>query len=283
MSQSNRQKVLDLFLNKDQEIIIYHATVVGVKGSTCTVTLNSSDLEIEGVLLMADESANEGVLLKPKKGSTVLVGCIENEVANSFVCQYSEIESGSITIGNSAIEFDKNTVNIKKGTSTIGLDVDAVDIKKGQTAMKIDANGVNIKMPNSAVKVLNSGISLQYGLLQPDGKVSIDLSANGAIKVDDKTLFQFDKDVFGMGKENSSISFGDDQVLIEQGGASMELTNEKVSIKNQGTSLKEVFDDLADLLQNFKVVTSTGPSTTLFVDTAIDLASFRAKYPSLLM
>jgi len=290
MSNSSRQAVLEHFLNKDAVINTYPATVKSVSGSTCTVTLLSSDLEIEGVRLVADTDDKDIFLITPAIGSTVLIGCIENEISNAFVCQFSNMKSGSITIGSTAISFDKEAIDLKKGSSTIKVNSDSVSVKRINSEFQVDSTGINMKTPNSSVKVGNAGVSLQYGLLLPEGKIKIELSSNGSIMVDDKTLFAFDKDAFGMGKENSSISFGDtdvtigadDQVLLQQGDLSVELIGEKVSISNAGTSLKDLFDDLANILQNLKVVTSTGPSTVLFADSLAAVIAFKAKYPLLL-
>jgi hypothetical protein len=279
---SNKQLVSDYFLNKEAVITIYPATVKSVSGNTCTVDILSSDLEIEDVRLVADIDDKDTFLITPSVGSTVLVGCIENQLSNAFICQFSSIKSGMITIGTTGIAFDKDSIDLKKGNSIIQVNADSVDIKRVNSEVKIDGEGIGIKTPNSSVKVSNSGVSLQYGLMLPDGRIKIELSSNGSIMVDDKTLFAFDKDEFKMGKENSAISFGDDQVLLEQGGMSIELANQKVNIKNDVVSLKELFNDLANLIQNLKVITPTGPSTALFPDTLVSLAAFKAKYPLLL-
>lgn len=80
----------------------------------------------------------------------------------------------------------------------------------------------------------------------------------------------------------TEIAFDKDRVQVSQDKVKLQLSGNKLKVDNGSASLKEVFDDLSALLQNFKVITSQGPSTALFPDTLTALTKFKAKYPLLL-
>jgi hypothetical protein len=97
-----------------------------------------------------------------------------------------------------------------------------------------------------------------------------------------ETALKFGKDSISIKTSNSSVFLDQDKITVTQGKTVVELTAGKVTIKNEEVSLKSIFDDLSNLIQNLKVVTSTGPSTALFADTIASLAAFKLKYPKLL-
>lgn len=60
-------------------------------------------------------------------------------------------------------------------------------------------------------------------------------------------------DVVEAKNDQISLTLSTNAATLKQGGATVELKGEKVSIKNGGASLKALFDDLATLLQAFQV------------------------------
>lgn len=59
-------------------------------------------------------------------------------------------------------------------------------------------------------------------------------------------------------------------------------TDGKVSIKNNDTSLKDIFEDQATFLQQLKVSTSTGPSGTPLPDTIQAIVQWKVKFNKLI-
>lgn len=74
------------------------------------------------------------------------------------------------------------------------------------------------------------------------------------------------------------------RVLYKDEGLEVELDGEsqKVQIKNDSTSLKDLFQDLSTLLKNFKVFTPSGPSGTPLPTIITSLNNFEIKFKSLL-
>ncbi|TKT89469.1 hypothetical protein [Dyadobacter frigoris] len=194
---NKRQQLLDLFLNPKSAIQVYRAVVKSIDDhNRCTVTLFGSDLEVDNVTLVAEEDGSEWIKLRPRVGSVVLVGAVNNEVSDMYLVQYGELDGGEILCGNTLINFDKDQVNLVNGSSSVALSASEISISQDQTEIS--------------------------------------------------------------------------------------LSNNLVSITNGSVTLKELFDDLTSLLQNFKVVTAQGPSTALFPDTLASLTALKSKYPLLL-
>lgn len=75
-----------------------------------------------------------------------------------------------------------------------------------------------------------------------------------------------------------------EQLQYKQSGLSVVIdsTDKKVSIENDSTSLKALFQGLADLLKQFKVTTPSGPSTALLPDTMQAVIQFETDFKKLL-
>lgn len=98
----------------------------------------------------------------------------------------------------------------------------------------------------------------------------------------DKTTVNVDKDEVFVQNNKSDLTLNGDMVQLRQGQTYVTMKDGKVEIKNSTLALKDLFDDLADLITNLKVLTSMGPSTGLFPDTIVSLTAFKTKYPQLL-
>ncbi|MFA7448816.1 MAG: hypothetical protein WCY77_10290 [Weeksellaceae bacterium] len=76
-----------------------------------------------------------------------------------------------------------------------------------------------------------------------------------------------------------------DKIIAEnaQFRTEIDLVTGKVGIKNQSTSLFEVFNDLQKLLKNLKVFTPNGPSGTPLPDTIAAIVQFETKFKQILI
>lgn len=93
--------------------------VVAVDGQTCTVQIG--DAQIQGVRLRASLSSRERqMLVVPKVGSPVTLGCLTGDLNNLVVLQVDEIESVTINGGKLG-----GLVNIEALTDKINELVDA--------------------------------------------------------------------------------------------------------------------------------------------------------------
>ncbi len=100
------------------------ATVVSVEDNTCTIKTKLSDIEIPNVRLNAQKDTDEGIVIKPKKGSDVLLGALSDR--DLYIAMFSEIDSIAIKIGDISCEIDKNSIVLNGNQANSYL----VDINK---------------------------------------------------------------------------------------------------------------------------------------------------------
>lgn len=155
---NKQRELLDKILNPRPSIQVWEAVVVSVQADTCKVKVLASELEVEDVRLMAEVGSASGLILAPKVGSTVLVGCIQNEIADLYVVQYAEIDALKFTVGNTTIEADKDTVTLKNAQSEVSIISNAVAIKQGQTEVVLSGEKVDIKNAGGSLKTLFSDL-----------------------------------------------------------------------------------------------------------------------------
>lgn len=151
---SKQRELLDKILNPRPSIQVWEAVVVSVQADTCKVKVLASDLEVEDVRLMAEIGGTTGLILTPKVGSTVLVGCIQNEIADLYVVQYTEIDALKFVQGNTTIEADKDTVMLKNAQSEVRIVSNAVSIKQGQTEVGLSGEKVDIKNAGGSLRAI---------------------------------------------------------------------------------------------------------------------------------
>lgn len=74
------------------------------------------------------------------------------------------------------------------------------------------------------------------------------------------------------------------KLRYDENGTSVEIDSEtgKVKVTNEQVSLKDLFDDLKDIIQNLKVFTPAGPSGNPLPDTITSLNVFQNKINQLL-
>ncbi len=129
--------------------------VVSIDGLTCTVKIG--DAEIEGVRLRASLTEREReILVVPKIGSSVTLGCLTADLNNPVVLQVDEIESITINGGQlgGLIKIQELTDKInelvdKFNTHTHTLDTGTVQVEG--TAVK-QANISPITVPSVTSK-----------------------------------------------------------------------------------------------------------------------------------
>lgn len=155
---SKQREILDKILNPKPLIQVWEAEVLSVQAKTCTVSLIASNLEIEDVRLSADSQASNGLVLKPKVGSIVLVGCVFNQLSDLFVVQYAEIESLTYTQNGNTIRSDSSGVLLKNDSVEIELASGKVGIKNAGTDLKT-LFGDLITLLNGFVVITSQGPS----------------------------------------------------------------------------------------------------------------------------
>ncbi|MFC5408003.1 hypothetical protein ACFPMF_01690 [Larkinella bovis] len=200
-------------LNGTPIVQVWPAVVKAVGGTTCTVDIIGTDLvDLEGVKLRADDEASEGILLTPRVGSFVYVGCIENEISNLFVCQFSEVD---------------------------------------------------------AIAVVIEGVTLQID------------QAGATLKTDDIEVTLTDKAVLKKGDVELTL---DDGATIKQDQTELSLKSGKVTVKNAGVNLKDLFTGLTTLLKSFQVVCGPAgsPSAAVFPATLTSITQVETKVNQLL-
>lgn len=74
------------------------------------------------------------------------------------------------------------------------------------------------------------------------------------------------------------------KILFNENGLNVEINSEtgKVNVQNAGTSLKDLFQQLTDLLKTLKVFTPVGPSGTPLPDSILKIEKFETDFKTIL-
>lgn len=138
--------------NRPSPVQVYRAVIKSIEANnTCTVELLNSDLIVDQVSLVAEEDAGEWIKIKPRVGSIVLVGCVENEIGDLYLVQPGEIDGGEILIGDTLINFDKDSINLVNDQSTVAISQGSVSITQERAEINLQEGKVSIK--NDAVSL----------------------------------------------------------------------------------------------------------------------------------
>lgn len=124
-----------------------------------------------------------------------------------------------------------------------------------------------LEIPDVRLRATVDGSSDFLKLIPKRGSKVIMLSMTG--QLDDLTLLKADE------VEQLSYTQNGLEILIDS-------TDKKISIKNDTTSLHDLFDDLTSLITNLKVNTPAGPSTGLLPDTMTELQVFETNFKALI-
>jgi hypothetical protein len=111
------------------------------------------------------------------------------------------------------------------------------------------------------------------------GSLTGDLRDLVILKID-----ELEKVEYTQGSVKIMIDSSGKLISIEPGQLSIKFdgNDNKVSVSNSGVSLKTLFDDLKEILEQFKVLTANGPSSGLLPDTITRITTWGTKYGQLL-
>ena len=98
---------------KQEQIFSEVCTVDKVYDTTCDVTSVLHENPIKNVKLSAYTDAKEGIIIKPRVNSYVLVTFTDR--LHGFVSMVAEIDSKSIKIGNTTLSMDKDNIIFNGG------------------------------------------------------------------------------------------------------------------------------------------------------------------------
>lgn len=150
-----KRKILDRILNQPIPVQVWAAEVTAIDGLTCTVVLTNTELEVDGVALVANPDADEYFALFPKVGSRVLVGLKENEIADLYILQVTEVDSIRYKSSKVDVTFGTDSVAIKNDKANILVDAAKVTLVSNQTTIVMD-DKVEIKNAGASLKDLFS-------------------------------------------------------------------------------------------------------------------------------
>lgn len=131
-----------------REVPTFLAKVTQVDKEKGTCKVKDDDIEFSNVRLSAViDGKDKKHFLFPKIGSTVLVGCIDEDIKQLYVEKYSELEAYSLKITNSFLIVDADGFNFKRKTNDLRSLI--LELIKTIRAMKFTTNtGPTIKLIN---------------------------------------------------------------------------------------------------------------------------------------
>lgn len=92
---------------------------VNVQALTCDVEIDGEATMLEVRLQAVEENATSKMVIKPKEGSLVIVGVLENIKGEGFIVKCSEIEEVLINIETVEFKITAAGVSIKKGANSL--------------------------------------------------------------------------------------------------------------------------------------------------------------------
>lgn len=114
------QKLLEL-IKRNHAISVIAAVVKSTNATTMLCDVETmDDLEVFDVRLSAIEDNDKGLRIVPKVGSTILIGNIGASKTEYFMVAHEEIESLSVTIGQTKFELASNKLKLEKGGQNLG-------------------------------------------------------------------------------------------------------------------------------------------------------------------
>jgi len=158
---SRRQELIDLLRNQDAPIQVYQAIVISIdaRWNQCTVRLLPSDLEVEGVAMVAEEDAGSWLCVTPKIDSLVLVGCVYNQVSQMYLVQCGEPDSIEILIEKSKVNIDKDRISLVNNNASVTLDQEKTVVSQGNLSIELKGGKVRIKNDQTDLKTLFDDLS----------------------------------------------------------------------------------------------------------------------------
>lgn len=153
---------------------------------------------------------------------------------------------------------------LKKNTNTLPLiNAEVVSIEGESCTVKIDELIIDEVRLKATINGSNNKVIVQpkIGTMVLIGSLTGDLKDLAVLSVD----------------EIEKLLYEQDDLKIE-----IDSTDKKIKIENDQVGLKSLFQSLTDLLKQFKVFTSTGPSGTPLPTTITSLTQFENDFKKLL-
>ena len=132
---------------------VFIAEVKEVEGNVCSVIFPDG-FELTGVRLKAAIDENvEFVLITPKVGSTVLLGCLSQSESDGdfYVIACNEVASITGVIDKTKFTIDKTMVSVEVLESSIGLKDGEVVLKQKEAEVSLKAENIKIKSKNKII------------------------------------------------------------------------------------------------------------------------------------
>lgn len=149
------EKVLKKSVDKHRFQTIETGTVKEVNGNTCTVERTDAPTLFDVRLQAIEDSVESFINIKPKVGSIVICGMIENMQAEYLVLQCSEIDEVNITIAGVVYTINSEGHLIKKGDDTLKqILTDLIDSVK-IIVVTIGNNPNYVKLAETQIKINN--------------------------------------------------------------------------------------------------------------------------------
>lgn len=130
------KEIIELVLLKNEKLIIVQGKVKTVRDLDCDVSRDGQpdllDVRFHAVL----DTVNNVIKIKPKVGSVVLVGLIENSPVDAFIISFSEIEKVSVKLDSTFLEVSKDGIKAERnGQNVKTVLIDTIEaIKTGVVA-----------------------------------------------------------------------------------------------------------------------------------------------------
>ena len=101
------KEIIELVLLKNEKLIIVQGEVKAVRDLDCDVSRDGQPDLLEVRFHAVLDTVNNFTKIKPKVGSVVLVGLIENSPVDAFIISYSEVDQVCVKIDSTLVEVSK--------------------------------------------------------------------------------------------------------------------------------------------------------------------------------
>lgn len=150
------------------------------------------------------------------------------------------------------------------GSVTIPLSCEVVSIQGTSCTVKI-AGG--LELPDVRLRATISNSTDELLITPKEGSKALVWSVTGTLE--DLVLLKCDQ-IAKITYKQGDLEFG------------LDSATQKVTIKNNTTSLGDLMNELHDIITNLKVTTPSGPSTGVLPDTTASLLQFKTNFQQLL-
>ncbi len=143
-------------MKKNEKMIIVSGTVKTVRDFDCDVSRDEDQPDLLGVRFNSVLTAVEHQFkITPKKGSKVLCGIIEGDVAEAVILSYGDIDKVTVTIDNLVFEIVPEGVKITNNGKNLKTVLNTFQDKFGELCDALTAVQVTQGVPPN-VTVINT-------------------------------------------------------------------------------------------------------------------------------